>query len=160
MKKSTKLIIAATCLAAPLTVFADSSIEVKAPDDGGISTVPLNLSTKITFGATGFEIANEGLQTVAFSYANSESISFKSVQTGIASAQVSSQFSLKRNPVESQLDIAGFNGSEVPLSVFSLSGESMLSIARWQGEAVNVSSLSAGVYILKINNQTIKFIKK
>ena len=36
----------------------------------------------------------------------------------------------------------------------------MLSTLNWQGENLNVATLAPGTYLVRINNETFKFIKK
>ncbi|MBO5747570.1 MAG: T9SS type A sorting domain-containing protein, partial [Muribaculaceae bacterium] len=64
------------------------------------------------------------------------------------------------NPVDDIIRIVGYNNSEpAQLSIYSLDGEEMMRIDNWQGEPIDASQLSAGIYILRINTHTIKFIK-
>lgn len=60
------------------------------------------------------------------------------------------------NPVEHTLKIAGVE-EETQLQVYNLAGEL---IVQCQGEQVEVTSLERGTYILRVNNQYVKFIKK
>lgn len=60
------------------------------------------------------------------------------------------------NPVEHTLQIAGVE-AETQLQVYNLAGEL---IVQCQGEQVEVTSLEKGTYILRVNNQYVKFIKK
>jgi hypothetical protein len=60
------------------------------------------------------------------------------------------------NPVEHTLQIAGAE-AETQLQVYNLAGEL---IVQCQGEQVEVTSLEKGTYILRVNNQYVKFIKK
>ena len=64
------------------------------------------------------------------------------------------------NPVDNIIRIVGYNNSEpAQLSIYSLNGEEVMRIENWQGETIDASPLSAGIYILKINTTAIKFIK-
>ena len=64
------------------------------------------------------------------------------------------------NPVDNIIRIIGYNNSEpAQLSIYSLNGEEVMRIDNWQGELIDASPLSAGIYILRINTTTIKFIK-
>ncbi len=60
------------------------------------------------------------------------------------------------NPVVNTLNILGISETEL-LFVYDLSGKCLMS---GTGNKVEVSSLIKGTYILKVNNQCIKFIKK
>ncbi len=60
------------------------------------------------------------------------------------------------NPVSNTLNIQGVDEA-ASLSVFNLSG---LCVLQDKGTEIDVTSLSQGTYILRINNQYVKFIKK
>ena len=60
------------------------------------------------------------------------------------------------NPVSSTLNIQGVDDT-VSLSVFNLSGKCVL---QETGTEIDVTSLHQGTYILRINNNYVKFIKK
>ena len=60
------------------------------------------------------------------------------------------------NPVSSTLNIQGVDDT-ASLSVYSLSGKCVL---QETGTEIDVTSLHQGTYILRINNNYVKFIKK
>lgn len=60
------------------------------------------------------------------------------------------------NPVVNTLNIQGVD-ENTPLEVYNLTGKSVL---KDKGTELDVTSLSQGTYILRINNQYVKFIKK
>ena len=60
------------------------------------------------------------------------------------------------NPVVNTLTIHGVD-ENTPLEVYNLTGASVL---QDKGTELDVTSLSQGTYILRINNQYVKFIKK
>jgi hypothetical protein len=60
------------------------------------------------------------------------------------------------NPVVNTLHVLGVSDTE-PLFVYDLSGKCLMTET---GNKVEVSNLTNGTYILKVNNQCIKFIKK
>ena len=59
------------------------------------------------------------------------------------------------NPVVSTLYVNGISADET-LSVFNLSGKCVI---KTTGNEVNVNELPDGTYLLKFNNQCVKFIK-
>lgn len=60
------------------------------------------------------------------------------------------------NPVSHTLNIQGVD-ENTPLEVYNLTGKSVL---KDKGTELDVTSLTQGTYILRINNQYVKFIKK
>lgn len=70
----------------------------------------------------------------------------------------SNSLSVYPNPAGNTLHIKG-NGSNVSARIHDLTGKTVLSRVLSESE-IDVSELSRGVYFLKINNQTVKFIKE
>ena len=60
------------------------------------------------------------------------------------------------NPVSNTLNIQGVDDT-ASLSVYSLSGKCLM---QEKGIEIDVTSLHQGTYILRINNNYVKFIKK
>ena len=63
----------------------------------------------------------------------------------------------------------GFDGNTISVAgrakaendaIYSIGGEKVVNLKSWNGSPVNVGSLSNGMYILKVNNKSFKFIKK
>lgn len=79
---------------------------------------------------------------------------------GVETPVQESALRLVENPVADVLTVTGHDGTPARLAILSLNGSVALQISQWQGETVNVSSLAPGLYILKIDNTTFKFIKK
>ena len=60
------------------------------------------------------------------------------------------------NPVSHTLNIQGVDENTL-LEVYNLTGKSVI---KDKGIELDVTSLNQGTYILRINNQYVKFIKK
>ena len=80
----------------------------------------------------------------------------------IKSTQETSQIQIYPNPVKEMLYIAGTSGihSNGSVEIFNLAGKKIVDAQLLNGESVNVSHLSSGVYILKMGNYTRKFVKE
>lgn len=160
MNNSIKLTLAATLAACAIPSYAESIVEVNAPDNGGVTTAPLSTGTVISFKTNGFEIANDGSATTSIAYANAEKISFKTSGSSVTTIDAKRKLRLRRNPVESTLEIEGHDGNIARMTVTSLAGHTLISQKDWNGTSINVAALNPGLYLLNINNQTFKFIKK
>ena len=66
-------------------------------------------------------------------------------------------FAIYPNPAVDQIRIAGIAGGSV--YIFDAAGKQMLSIANYQGGAIDISSFPAGVYTAAYGRQSISFIK-
>ena len=157
-----KTAIAITCMisAGTLTASADPKVIVDPAQEGAPSQeTALSVDTKITFTSTGVQIENGG-DTRAFTYADIGGIRFVTSTSSVTVIERDAKYALRTNPVETELEITGHAGTPVPLSIFSLNGQQMLSTLNWQGETLNAATLAPGTYLVRINNETFKFIKK
>ena len=93
-------------------------------------------------------IKMEGIQTLLFG-------TMQDVPTSIDESAEAKVY-VYPNPVVNTLNVLGISDTE-PLFVYDLSGKCLITE---RGIIVEVSSLTKGTYILKVNNQCIKFIKK
>lgn len=91
----------------------------------------------------GFE--NEGFQEILFT----------TVPTSVGEMEIPNVYVFP-NPVTNFLYVQGTNDS-ANLLVYDLNGKCLL---KETGSEVDVAALSQGTYILQINNQFVKFIKK
>ena len=78
------------------------------------------------------------------------------IGTGIASPNANT-LSIYPNPVETILNINGLEKAEIA-QVLDVTGKTVITCAT-TGE-LNVSNLSSGIYILKVENKMLKFVKK
>lgn len=68
-------------------------------------------------------------------------------------------FSVYPNPTTDYITVnTGLNNEQV-LSVYSSTGVLYLEFPCWTGEPLNVSSLPAGLYVICVNGQSLKFCK-
>lgn len=153
------LMAGALAIAGTTSLQAEKTVKVTAPD-GTADSMPLTTGTRISFVATGIDVANPGETTVSIPYSGIQSISFENTDVSAAGPVNADVVRLRHNPVESLLEFTGHDGRPARLSITSTGGARMLSLRAWKGEAVDVSSLTPGIYLLTIDNKTIKFIKK
>lgn len=115
---------------------------------------------EIKFMESQFSVVN-GASASEYKYADVESITIAQ-SSGLSETTVAgSAYTLATNPVADMLRINGFTGSEgVRLSLASLSGATVVSLPNWQGQEIRVADLAPGLYILSIDSQTLKVIKK
>lgn len=74
-----------------------------------------------------------------------------------AIAEQEDGFIIFPNPATDYFKIEGLAG---PLSLYSLSGECLMRFPEYKGEAIGVSHLPKGYYIITIGNQAAKLNKK
>lgn len=103
-------------------------------------------SSMTLVGKDGIQV--EGIQTLLFG-------TMQDVPTSIDESGEVKVYAYP-NPVVNTLNVLGVSETE-PLFVYDLSGKCLMTET---GNKVEVSNLTNGTYILKVNNQCIKFIKK
>lgn len=95
--------------------------------------------------------------------ANSNDFFFKTfVNTGnlgVMEGNINKNISITPNPAQNELKINGITKNE-EYTIYDLSGKKILGGTTNKNEEINISKLEVGQYLLKINNKTIKFIKK
>lgn len=116
---------------------------------------------KVTFSDGKFSVYGEETTPFkAFDISNICKISFSQTDTSVKGpAGDNASLRLLRNPVEDFISVEGVRpGSDAVL--FDLQGRTVMNVASWNGEDIDVSALPSGAYLLKVNSQTIKVIKK
>lgn len=147
------------CAAVSSAVSASAGVVRFLSENGEVvKTAPLTTDTRITFGQ-GVTVTN-GSETASMSWDDFSRLSFY-VTTGLEGvvADSAAQIRLRENPVGNLLLVEGAF-SDSALAIYSVNGVCYVSLSHWQGESLDVSSLPAGLYILSIDNKTVKFYKK
>lgn len=150
--------MAAAAFLSAAPAFADAGVEVTA-HDGTATSLPLSTGTKIVFG-DGVTVS-DGSSSNSFAWNKVSKITFSfstSAVTGVDSE--TSRLALRQNPVGDCIEVVGADQLPARFAVYSLTGARWIEIGAWNGESVDATALPAGIYLLTINNQTIKFIKK
>ena len=80
--------------------------------------------------------------------------------TGIKNIKVESSIFIFPNPVKEKLTVNGVK-KDATINVYDLAGGLLQSIpAQENSTEINVSSLQQGIYLLRVGEQTIKFVKQ
>ena len=168
MKINKKIICGVLCLSYfGLGSISANVMQIHFNEDKPMIETKLTAIDKITFTDTSFSIhfdSSSHLTDVAsehYAYGEVEKITFSDISSiQNVSKDDNLKLMISPNPVNDIIRIVGYNNSEpAQLSIYSLNGEEVMRIENWQGETIDASPLSAGIYILRINTTTIKFIK-
>ena len=162
MKINKKLIFGIVCLSyLGLGDISAAVMQIHFTEDRPMIETDLSAIDKITFTDTSFSILSTDNATTDYGYSEVDKITFSdfnSIQK--IGNEDNIRLLISPNPVDDIIRIVGYNNSEaVQLAIYSLDGEEMMRVDNWQGEPIDASQLSAGIYILRINTHTIKFIK-
>lgn len=143
------------------TAMADDITAIMYSEDNqAIDSAPIETQYAITFGNDGINVLNADKQLLkTVPYAGVHYIQLMGV-AAVGMLEADSSLALKENPVGSTLEIVGYGNGATTLRIYDLAGRQRLAAENWNGESVNVSNLSPGMYIVSIDSTTIKFIKK
>jgi len=128
--------------------------------DGSTTEAQLKEVRSLAFKQGGFDMLfqKSGQAANSFQFANVKSIEFASVITGLDQV-VKEENALGLDLNGNSLKVTGWNGKAAPAAIYGVSGQCFYNNPLWNGEVLNIASLPAGVYVLKVNNATFKFRK-
>lgn len=89
-----------------------------------------------------------------------ERITFQTPDAVHDLAADASTFALKRIIVNNTLEFVGNTPQNSQLAIWNLTGVMQLHLTAWNGEDIDITSIPAGMYIMKADQNTFKFIKK
>ncbi len=121
----------------------------------------LTTASKLVFGngLSTIDLLNDGKREESYPLADIVKIKFSYNPMGVETVVADGLLRLRENPVTSAISLAGEIPDEARVEVFSIAGAREIFIPNWKGEDIDASALPSGLHILKINSQTIKFIK-
>jgi len=122
--------------------------------------ITLNTLSKITFSGTNMILnyQNGTNESMAFSTINKMLFATPTILNDI---KIEDKMMLYPNPASDKLYLKNVNDENLNISIFSISGLQLLKItALKSSEPIDISSLPKGFFVLKINDQAIKFTKK
>lgn len=126
----------------------------------GASHSPFAISgvQRVNFGDDALTVVEADKES-AFDYTTVSRISFTQNEPSAIDKPATSSNTLKLSSNDGCLTVAGLD-APTQLSLYSQSGASVMQINGYQGASVSLSSLPNGIYVLKVNNQTFKIVKK
>ncbi len=165
MNKPTRFLPLLAFLAIAGTAGAQDKMELRvvANDStaSAIGETAVFLDSKLKFSESGVDVFQEETLKATFNYADVSNLKFRLVNlTGVKGIEADAALRLRNNPVDDSLEVLGFSGNPVKLTVTDLRGAVRVSIPEWAGEAADVSELTPGLYFVTVNQTTLKFIKK
>lgn len=156
MKK--KLLAVCLAMLALPSMADDGDLVVYMSDGTTKQTFALSDIGKLTFDDNTFSL-NMGESTTPFSYTAVRKIVFEGLNSGIGT--VANDNSMKAYYRNGFLGVDGWpQGNKDIAYVYGIDGISVLTVDNWDGTPINVNSLNQGLYIFKVGNSTIKFIKQ
>ncbi len=141
---------------------AQVKLVVTAQNGGKTSEYALQDIQKIYFGEDGMHITGTTPETESiWKLSEVKNIQFTHSTTGIGQAGNDTAAQITISLIGNQLFVSGLNPTErANATIFNISGQTVLRAKAAEGEPIDVSRLNTGAYIIKVNNETLKFVKQ
>ena len=162
MKKITLLLAFFSMTVLPGTLHA-ADLYVVAKDANGnvVKEAKVSETSVLKFTGESVEVRSPQALEATFPYDAVNSLSFRYGEgAGVGAINVAGSMRLRENPVDSRLELMGFEGAPTSLIIFDSKGGIVNKIEKWNNQPVDVSSLTPGLYFVTVNKTTLKFIKK
>lgn len=145
-----------------------SSFQVKSQSrfyvklqDGNIQDYTISLLQKITFSETELQLSGKDGNTIVIgmdlislmSFNEFAMLDMESIDTG------ETQVAVYPNPAYDYIYIRSLADTEILVSICDLKGSLIKEVRVFTPNPIDVSSLSKGIYLIKINGKVSKFIK-
>ena len=131
-------------------------------NNSDLSPVRIDVSSisSIKFKKTKFVVSDYDNTSNDFYFSDVIKIAFNEEGTSITTPNASTA-SISPNPVKDNLmiqDAEKMYGSDI--CIYSVTGTLVSKHSQWNGESIDVSHLSPGIYFVNTNSTTLKFVKK
>lgn len=161
MKSRFCLIIVALLFASSYVKADELNVYLKNTDMSPVRIQISDIST-IKFKPNRFIVNLQDNTSNKFYFSDTNKISFSTANTLIERTNAdASTANVFPNPVGNHLTINNIEkmyGSDI--YIYSITGLLVEKHTQWNGETINVSNLTPGVYFININSTTLKFIKQ
>lgn len=158
MNKRFSLTLAAISLLAASPALADQKLVVTdSSSETTVASYQLSDISNLSFADGNLVVSLSGDKTEQVPLTTSLVLKFDGVATAIS--QVDDTDADVRIAYDgSQFSATGVKGANAAL--YTIGGQKVIALSSWNGSPVSTATLANGVYILKVNNQSFKFIKK
>lgn len=161
MKSRFCLIIVVLLFASSYVKADELNVYLKNTDMSPVRIQISDIST-IKFKPNRFIVNLQDNTSNKFYFSDTNKISFSTANTLIERTNAdASTANVFPNPVGNHLTINNIEkmyGSDI--YIYSITGLLVEKHTQWNGETINVSNLTPGVYFININSTTLKFIKQ
>ena len=126
--------------------------------DGLNEQIPINTINNIKFSNNGINIKMGTGSTTTYTLSTIRKLIFKTASGFNDLTDKSQQIQLYPNPVKDILFFRNIHTTETIVKIYSTSGVEVINeLISSTMNSINVNQLEKGLYLLKINNQVIKF---
>ena len=114
----------------------------------------------LTFGDDGLTVNLKDGQTYAAAFDNLATLTFRDESTAIETVTAESAANLDLFLTDGRLGVNNLPANvATEAALYDAAGRAVLMRRQWNGEPIAIGHLPKGVYIFKVNNQTLKFTR-
>lgn len=165
MKKIIKFLLVSSIVAVSSDALAQEGQQLvlvtKDADGNPNARLPLTTASHLYISQEGIRVTSgdESDALLSFDTVRSLAFAFEDIN-GIASPEAVPSLLLSQNPVYDLLIFSEYPELPATLTIVDMKGSVRHMVDHWNGQAVDVSSLPSGLYLVTVNNITLKFVKK
>ena len=160
MNKSIKRIsIVAFCLLLAMSSWADDDI-ITIVTTNGETSYSMEMVHRIDFVDNGITVVMNSELGNTYSFSELKKIVFDMSSSAIQKQFVADEKMTLFVPFDgNSVYVNGWEGGETIVKIYNTSGAELMRLDKWNGTPINISSISKGIYVIKVNNKTAKFRK-
>ena len=138
--------------------YAQSHMTFYEPSGGALASWSLLDVTKVTFDGGNIAVTGKlGIDT--FDFSQVMSIKFTDSDDTPSSVTTIRDITSQLRIATSESSIRVIGATSGTVTIWNPSGQQLYSNRNWNGEDINIAHLERGIYIITINNTSIKFKK-
>ncbi len=127
---------------------------------GGSTVIPLEEFDRITFGEGNLIVKYEAGSTQSFPIQDIRKLQFSYASSLEEIADFSAQPYLYPNPATDYIYLKNFTGESLQVTIYSVNGPVLLQLQHADpAQAIDIQQLPTGIYLLRVNQHTLKFTK-
>lgn len=127
--------------------------------DGSITETPMSEVGKIAFGSSSFTVESKAGQAAEHKYGDVKRVDFGKL-TSISNVVAEARLAVWPTVTTSTVSVKGAEAGAA-IRLFNLSGSQVMNVKAVEGvTTVDLSPLSAGMYVLTVGDNSVKIIKK
>lgn len=128
--------------------------------NGEVSTVFVAELGKIYFSSDKMLVDEGNGQVDEFLFSEIQRVNFNALNVGVKNLSQNAHVRLYPNPSDTYFRIITDEEKSLHLQLYSLLGQLILDKDVLPDESVNISDLQSGIYFVKVNDVTLKLLKK
>ena len=145
-----------------ITKAETQTLWISAQNEAGekLSDVAVSDNNQLRFLPNGIGVYDNDVLSATIPFEDLYRLTFSYSGTVGVESTVISPLRILENPVGETLQISGYDGEKTTVFLFDTGGRLHVAVKDWNGESIDVSNLSPGIYLGLINKTTFKIIKK